>query len=79
LYAHLVASTGWTWEYIDERLTLPRLKALNRYWAHSPPPHILLRHALGFKPAIRTSQAANSEQDLQVFMQHFRAAGGTVN
>ena len=30
LYAHVAIATGWTWEYIGEFGTLPRVAALNR-------------------------------------------------
>ena len=32
--------TGWTWEYIDEFVTLPRLDALRKYWEKTPPAHV---------------------------------------
>jgi hypothetical protein len=38
----------------------------------------LLRHALGFTPAISSKPRANAEQDLAAFTQNFAAAGGTV-
>ena len=39
---------GWTWEYIDQNMTLPRLEDLNRYWAQYPPMHRLVAAYLGF-------------------------------
>jgi hypothetical protein len=32
MYAKLACETGWTWEYIGEHMTLPRLYAFDRYW-----------------------------------------------
>jgi len=32
--------TGWTWEYIDDYMTLPRLEALTRYARNAPPVHV---------------------------------------
>ncbi len=29
--------TGWSWEYIDDYMTIPRLEALNRHWGQFPP------------------------------------------
>lgn len=37
MYAYVAAATGWTWEYIGQCLTLPRLFALNRVWKKYPP------------------------------------------
>jgi hypothetical protein len=39
-YAYVIAATGWTWDYVDEWLTVPRLRALNRHWAKYPPVHV---------------------------------------
>lgn len=36
----MIAATGWTWEYLDEFLTLPRLDALTKHWERYPPVHI---------------------------------------
>lgn len=30
-------SFGWTWEYIDDYMTLPRLEAINEYYNVIPP------------------------------------------
>ena len=38
---------GWTWEYIDQNMTLPRLTALNKYWQKYPPVHCLIAAYLG--------------------------------
>ena len=40
---------GWTWDQVGE-LTLPRLKALRRYWRKHPPVHLLVAAYLGYKP-----------------------------
>lgn len=47
IYAHLIASTGWTWEYIAEHVDLPRLKALTDYWQQQPPVHVMVAAYLG--------------------------------
>jgi len=33
----LIEHLGWTWEYIDEEMTIPRLEALYRQWDKVPP------------------------------------------
>jgi hypothetical protein len=80
LYCHLIACTGWSWEYIDESITLPRLYAMNAYWAKNPPVHLLLRQFFGYRPPpdSKAPDGMNAERDLAVFMQAFREAGGTV-
>jgi hypothetical protein len=42
------ANTGYTWDEVG-RLTLPRLKALMRYWEAHPPVHLLVASYLGYK------------------------------
>lgn len=49
-YALLITVTGWTYEYIDEWVTLPRLNALKRHWLNSPPVHITVARFVGIKP-----------------------------
>ena len=49
LYAQIIAATGWNWDQIDA-LTMPRYRALLRYWLTYPPAHLLLRALVGFKP-----------------------------
>ncbi len=43
----LIMVTGWTWEYIDEHMTLPRLYEMNDYWAKYPPVHLMLASFFG--------------------------------
>ena len=38
-----MASFGWTWEYIDDHMTLPRLTAILDHQADFPPQFVLLR------------------------------------
>lgn len=51
IYAHLMTITGWSWEYIDEYMTIPRLEKMTEYWSENPPVHILLASILGRKPS----------------------------
>lgn len=48
MYVYLIECTGWTWEYIDEFMTLPRLGRMNDYWTRIPPLHILVASYFGF-------------------------------
>jgi hypothetical protein len=40
-------STGWTWDYVGEEITLPQLKDLMQYWQEYPPVHIAVLGFLG--------------------------------
>lgn len=60
-------ATGWSWDEVEDRLTIPRLHALARHWAETPPPHLLLRviaQALGWRPARKTDTPDDSWKDL---------------
>ena len=48
--------TGWTWEYIDENMTLPRLYEMSEYWAEHPPLHLLVAAVVGAKPKKQETQ-----------------------
>jgi hypothetical protein len=57
MYAYVAAATGWTWEYIGEQLTLPRLYALMDHWKRYPPAHVTAALFAGIKPADEQSRA----------------------
>lgn len=48
--AHVCQCLGWTWDYCDWHLDIPRLISLNRYWRNSPPVHLLVAAYMGIKP-----------------------------
>ena len=59
MYARVACATGWTWEYIGQCLTLPRLYALYDHWNEYPPVHESVAVALGLKTgAAATAPAA---------------------
>jgi hypothetical protein len=73
-YSYVIAATGWTWEYIDEFLTLPRLNALQKHWAKYPPVdvtaalHFPLKTNTGDRPRRKIDnvwQAANVVNDAE--------------
>ena len=55
---------GWTWEYVDEHMTLPRYFALGEYWEQWPPLHKLVSVYMGHKPKAK----ATSNADVAAFM-----------
>ncbi len=81
IYVHLIACTGWTWDYIDQHMTLPRLIAMNSYWTEHPPLHLLVSAYFGVKSGSDNSafcqkETNNTEHDLQEFANLFMEAGG---
>lgn len=43
----MIASTGWTWDYIADNMDIPRLMELKKYWAKNPPLHMMVKGYLG--------------------------------
>lgn len=50
LVAEVCVNTGWTWDYVEGCITLPRIAALKRQWRVYPPVRISAAHAAGIKP-----------------------------
>jgi hypothetical protein len=73
IYAQIIAATGWSWEQVDA-LTIPRYRALKRYWIEAPPAHLLLRALVGFRPERRSRSAAAPFEALAAL-----APSGTLN
>ena len=71
IYAHLVACTGWTWDYIAENVDLPRLESLNRYWDQFPPLHVMVASYLGLKPKPKVKPGQSSGQDFEELFRMF--------
>ncbi len=42
--------TGWTWDYVEGNMTMPRLKALHEEWQRHPPLPLMVAAYLGIKP-----------------------------
>lgn len=59
-------STGWTWDYVEQEVDLPRLTALSGYWRRHPPMHIMVAAYLGVgdKPARERDEDGTSLFDL---------------
>jgi hypothetical protein len=52
----VVASTGWTWDYVRDELDIPRLTALTEYWQQHPPLHLVVAAALGVKTGVEVEK-----------------------
>ena len=77
--------TGWTWEYIGQHLTLPRLYEMQRYWEQHPPVGDLMAAYLGYKapvgapgPVAQGDPAGRPYGSLEELMAVFGASGGKV-
>jgi hypothetical protein len=42
---------GWTWDYCEDTLTVPRLEALHTEWRKNPPLVLMIKAFLGIKDA----------------------------
>jgi hypothetical protein len=57
----LITVTGWSWEYIDEHMTLPRLAQLSAYWQNQPPTHMTSAIMAGIKPRERSAEGMTAK------------------
>jgi hypothetical protein len=72
----LIACTGWTWEYIDNHMTIPRLSTMTRYWSQNPPVHVLVAEYMGYEapavtPAGNATPPAPSQEAIETLMANF--------
>lgn len=77
VYSNLITITGWTWEYIDDFMNLPRLTALISYWRKHPPVHVLVAGLAGYKA--KEVSIEPPKNDLGELMDIFGTIGGKVN
>lgn len=71
---------GYTWEYIDEFMTLPRYAAICAHWETTPPLSVtawVIAQSLGAKPKkpVAAPGKENSAGDRQALLDLFGAAG----
>ncbi len=73
--------TGWTFEYIDSRVTLSQFNRLVEYWSKHPPVHLLLATLLAPPEAQKRRPARVIRYDRNTIEELFsawRAVGGAV-
>lgn len=74
----MIACTGWTWDYIDQHVTLPQVQVLNRAWRFLPPAALTLQRIgsyLGLKPPAENDGKPTTPDDA---LQQAIAAGVPV-
>jgi hypothetical protein len=63
-----MAAYGWTWEYIDENMTIPRLNTVHTHWEYAPPVHMMIASFFGLKrPGSKKQQDAAIAELLAMF------------
>jgi hypothetical protein len=83
LYALFCVETGWTWEYVDEEMTLPRADEFVKLWKITPPLRLVLASiavALGMpapdaKPKLKPGDPRPPGKDLGSYLEAFGSAG----
>lgn len=82
----LILETGWTWEYVDEEMTIPRIMGFRAVWKQTPPLRVALAALLkGFgggsdevaagSMARVGSSTSGAKRDLSSYIDAFAAAG----
>lgn len=75
MYARVAIDTGWTWEYIGQCLTLPRLYAMLDYWKQFPP----LREAVAAFVGVPQSRSPVKPLDNAALTRDMHADPRTLN
>jgi len=75
--------TGWTWEYIDETMTLPRFYSLLDFWEVTPPlarsineVRMMLRLYFGIKDKTPHKKKEMTEEEFKQALGAFSGAIG---
>jgi hypothetical protein len=70
---------GWTFEHIDEFVTLPQLKEMSRFWKKNPPIHQMIAAYLGIGKNLSVAgDVVSADEAGGAFFRDFAAAGGTL-
>ncbi len=59
----MIDAFGWTWEYIDEEMTLPRYQAICDHWARVPPLAVSAAGIAQYLGAIKSQQPAAKQPE----------------
>lgn len=66
----MIAVTGWTWEYIDNYMTLPRLYEMLTYLRKWPPVYKLVAAFIGYKePVVLTEVESKTDEFISAVAQ----------
>ena len=77
----MIDAFGWTWEYIDEEMTLPRYEAICDHWQRVPPVAVSASAiaqylgAIKLDPAPKRKAEPAKEQDMAALFEMFGASG----
>ena len=70
---------GWTFEHIDEFVTLPQLKEMSEFWKRNPPVHRMVATYLGIgKARPSDNESVPVEEGMPAFLRDWISAGGQV-
>lgn len=68
---------GWTWEYIDDLMTIPRYLAIQKYQKNNPPLHIMVAAYLGVGGDSGDRKSGTDENGQSLFDLFPMTNGGT--
>lgn len=72
IYSHLIASFCWTWEYIDNYVTIPQLAAITKYQSNHIPVQTMIQGYLGIDTTKK--EVIEEKQSFNEFMQNFQGS-----
>jgi hypothetical protein len=70
---------GWTFEHIDEFVTLPQLKEMSHFWEKSPPIHQMIAAYFGIgKSKAIANEGVAADDAMPDLLREFVDAGGVL-
>lgn len=69
---------GYTYEYIDDYMTIPRLNAMAAYWKENPPLHQMVAQYLEMGSSKKAPKAETSEVELEKQSQELMGLVGSL-
>jgi len=76
IYCLIIDRTGWSWEYIDDQMDIPRLLKMNRYWRTNPPVREMVQAYLGI--AADDDKPARQDSNVDELIALFGGIGGKI-
>lgn len=72
---------GWSWEYIDDFMTIPRLLEMTEYWEKYPPLHVMVAQyfEIGGKRTGSTPQHSGQVGTIDDLLNEFGDFGGKID
>lgn len=70
---------GWSWEYIDDNMTLPRYYEISEQWKKWPPLHLAILAYIGYTEKNGSKENAEKKEANEVSIGDLRQLFGDIS